>query len=227
MAVPPDGPVEHHRRDARRQQRRLAAERAHNLRHLAGAKQRVDLGNLLPQLIAIPLRQAPRHHEPARRRRLLQLGHLENRVDGLLLRAVDERTGIHDDDIRVGRMRRQLVSRLPGKTEHDLAVDEVLGAAEGNQTDFHRRLQAAGCRRQAASGLRPESACSLQPVACSPRGTVDKASSDKESSPVRARGRRSRRRRARCPCRSRRGGPSRSGGDPGTTRTLRAAGCVP
>ena len=68
---------------------------------------------------------------------LLVLRHLEDRVDRLLLGGVDERAGVHDEHVGFGRVARQLVARLLRQAEHHLGVDEVLGAAEGNETDLH------------------------------------------------------------------------------------------
>ena len=58
-------------------------------------------------------------------------------------------------------------------------------------------------------------------------GRFDTASAGRESSRARARGRRSSSRSARCPCRSRRAAPSRSGADRDTTRRIPAAGRAP
>ena len=39
--------------------------------------------------------------------------------------------------VGVARLGGDLVPRLLGEAQHHLAVDEVLGAAEGNETDLH------------------------------------------------------------------------------------------
>ena len=66
----------------------------------------------------------------------LLLRHLEDRVDRFLLRAVDERAGVHDEHVSVLGVGRDLVSRLLGEAQHHLAVDEVLGAAERDKTNL-------------------------------------------------------------------------------------------
>src|SRR5205823_13174201 len=68
---------------------------------------------------------------------LLVLRHLQNRVDRFLLRLVDERAGVDDQDVGLRRILRQLVPRLFRETKHHLGVDEVLRTAEGNKAQFH------------------------------------------------------------------------------------------
>ena len=66
------------------------------------------------------------------------LRHFQDSVYGLLLGGINERTGIHHDDIRVFGVDRD--TRAPGlqHTHHDLAIDEVLGAAQTDETDLQR-----------------------------------------------------------------------------------------
>jgi hypothetical protein len=65
------------------------------------------------------------------------LCHLQDRVDRLLLRGVDESAGVDDENIRRRAIGGDLVAGLFGQAQHDLAVDEVLGAPEGKETDLH------------------------------------------------------------------------------------------
>ena len=65
------------------------------------------------------------------------LSHLQDGVDRLLFCLVDERARVDDEDIGVGGLPGELVAGLLGEAEHDLGVDEVLGAAEGDHSDFH------------------------------------------------------------------------------------------
>ena len=76
-----------------------------DLRHFAGAEHRVDLRNLLLQLVAIALGQAAGDDQPPARAVLLVLRHLEDGVDRLLLRRVDERAGVDDEHVGVRRRR--------------------------------------------------------------------------------------------------------------------------
>ena len=103
-----------------------------------GAEDRVDLRNLRAQLVAIALRHAAGDDEALALAVLLELGHLEDGVDRFLLGLVDERAGVDDEHVGVGRVARQLVARLLGEPEHHLGVDEVLRAAEGDHADLHR-----------------------------------------------------------------------------------------
>ena len=57
-------------------------------------------------------------------------------VAGLLLGSVNKRAGIHDDDISVFGVRRDLRSVPRQQPHHDLAVNQVLRAAEADKADF-------------------------------------------------------------------------------------------
>ena len=80
--------------------------------------------------------------------------HLEDGVDRLLLRVVDERAGVDDDHVGVGRVGRDLVPGLLGDAQHHLAVDEVLGAAEGEKADLHCLLTVDGSRTDSYGYIR-------------------------------------------------------------------------
>src|SRR4029078_11511160 len=123
----------------------------------------------------------------------LVLGHLEDGVDRLLLGVVDEGAGVDDDDVGVARVGRDLVARLLGVAEHHLAVDEVLGTTEGDETYLHWELTT---------------------------GTSCTASADTEWPLANFLARNPKKQTARSPCRSRRAARCRSGGDRDTTRTL-------
>ena len=66
---------------------------------------------------------------------LLELRHLEDRLDGLFFGGLNERTGVDDDDFGVVRGFRDRVSILFQQAQHDLGVDQVLGAAEAHEID--------------------------------------------------------------------------------------------
>jgi hypothetical protein len=112
-------------------------DRIHDARHFSRPQDRVDFGDLPAQLVPVALREAPGHHQPRALADALLLRHLEDRVDRLLLRVVDERTGVDDDDVRVRGVRRDFVSGLLGVSQHHLAVDEVFRAPERYETNFH------------------------------------------------------------------------------------------
>src|SRR4029078_9775396 len=62
---------------------------------------------------------------------LLELGELENGVDGFLLRRPDERAGVHHDDPGVLRPLHQRVAAGSQGPEHHLGVHPVLRATQG------------------------------------------------------------------------------------------------
>jgi hypothetical protein len=65
------------------------------------------------------------------------LRHLEDGVDRLLLRRIDEGARVHDDHVGVAASAVSLVPGLLGHAQHHLAVDEVLRAAEREKADLH------------------------------------------------------------------------------------------
>ena len=79
---------------------------------------------------------------------LLVLDHLEDGVDGLLLGGVDEAAGVDDDDLGVFGAGGELGAAVVEHAHHDLGVDEVFGAAEGDEAYFR-----AGWRGVAGRGV--------------------------------------------------------------------------
>ena len=114
-----------------------AFDRADDFRHVACPENGIDLGNLRAQLVAIALAQAAGDDQALAGARLLVLGELENRVDRLFLRRVDERARVHDQHVGLGRIRRQRVAALLREAHHHLGIDEVLRAAERDETNLH------------------------------------------------------------------------------------------
>jgi hypothetical protein len=68
------------------------------------------------------------------------LDHLEDGVDGLLLGGVDEAAGVDDDDLGVFGSGCELGSVVVEQAHHDLGVDEVFGAAEGDEAYLGTRF---------------------------------------------------------------------------------------
>jgi hypothetical protein len=64
------------------------------------------------------------------------LVHLEDVADGFLLGGVDEGAGVDDDHVGLFGLRNDLHARLMKMPDHDLAIDEILGATERDETDF-------------------------------------------------------------------------------------------
>ena len=107
-----------------------------DLRDLVDAHEGVDLGDEPGQIIAEALRKTARDDEGlASVAGFADFVGIEDSVDALLLRGVDERTGVDDDRVRLGGVVGDLDAALEERAEHDLGVDKVLGAAEGDQAD--------------------------------------------------------------------------------------------
>ncbi len=67
---------------------------------------------------------------------LLVLGHLEDRVDALLLRGVDERARVDHDDVgALGLLHERVTGRLD-LAEHQLGVNLVLRATKRHEVDL-------------------------------------------------------------------------------------------
>ncbi len=103
---------------------------AHDVPEAPDAEHGVDLRQLLQDRILVALAQTARDDQTAQPALLLELRHLQNVVDGLALRGVDEAAGIHDREIRPLRLGHQREAGLVEKVEHLLAVDQILGAAK-------------------------------------------------------------------------------------------------
>ena len=117
---------------------------------LAGADDRVDLGDAGADLVTIALDEAAGDDEALRAAAVgdLVLHHLEDGVHGLLLGGIDEGAGVDDDDVGVGGGLGQRGAVVVDQAHHDLGVDEVLGAAEGDEADL-----GGGGRRRGGGGV--------------------------------------------------------------------------
>ena len=105
---------------------------------LAGADDRVDLGDVAANLVAVALDQASGDDEALGFAAIFALvpGHLEDGVDGLLLGGVDEAAGVDDEDLGVLGAGSELAAGAVKQAHHDFGVDQVLGAAEGDEADL-------------------------------------------------------------------------------------------
>ncbi len=72
------------------------------------------------------------------------LGHFQDRVHRFLLSALDERTGVHDDNVGVLGLGSEFRAGTRQQSHHDLAVDEVLGTAQADESDLRRRRLSFG-----------------------------------------------------------------------------------
>jgi len=95
----------------------------------------------LADLVAVPFHQAAGYDQLAGLAGQLMLGHLEDGVDRLLFRLIYERTGIYHQNVSrlrtVGHFRACLIQQA----HHDLAIDQVFGAAQAHKANTRPRLQ--------------------------------------------------------------------------------------
>jgi hypothetical protein len=68
----------------------------------------------------------------------LAVAHLVDGFESLVLRGVDEGAGVDDDDVRLGGVGGHGHPGLGQVADHDLGVDQVLGAAKGDEAYFDR-----------------------------------------------------------------------------------------
>ena len=61
---------------------------------------------------------------------------LEDRVDRFFLRGIDERAGVHHEDVGLLGDGSDFHSVLQHTPEHDLGVDQVLRATQADHADF-------------------------------------------------------------------------------------------
>ena len=108
------------------------------LAHLIESDERIDFRQLRAQFVREPLRHAAAHDQslmwPLIKSALLMRA--ENRIDRFLLGRIDERTGVHHQHIGLLCVRRDFHSALQNAAEHDLGVDQILGATETDHAHF-------------------------------------------------------------------------------------------
>ena len=68
---------------------------------------------------------------------LLEPRDVDDVVDGLLLRAFDERAGVDDDHIGVAFFGGQFIARVHKMMEHDFGVAEVFGTSQRDEPNFN------------------------------------------------------------------------------------------
>ena len=114
---------------------------------LAGADDGVDFGDVLADLVAVALDEAAGNDELLGAAAVadLVLDHLEDGVDGFLLGGVDEGAGVDDEDVGVFGAGGELAAGAMEQAHHDLGVDEVFGAAEGDEADGRPMEASGGC----------------------------------------------------------------------------------
>jgi hypothetical protein len=131
---------------------RRRAEDFCDRRKIARAQDVIDLGDIFDEVAGVALREAAGDDELSLRR-LLVLGHLEDRVDALFFGGVDERAGVDDDDVGIVR---RVDQRVPGRfdlAEHELGIDLVLRATERDEVDLHASAAVCSGRRGLSIGV--------------------------------------------------------------------------
>ncbi len=106
-----------------------------DVRVVVEAEHRVGLGQRLGEVLAVALGQAAHRHDRLRGPVGLEVGGLQQRVDGVLLGRLDEAAGVHHHGVGVLGLVDQPEPpglEAPGEL---LGVDLVAGAAERHQSD--------------------------------------------------------------------------------------------
>src|SRR5208283_185076 len=113
-----------------------------------GADYRVHFRNILLNLVSKAFYQAAGYNQALGLAGGLVTRHFKDGIDRFLLGAGDKGTGVDDDHVGIFGRWSQLSPGLRQNAHHDLAIDEVLGAAQAYKADFE------GSRRRASSGDR-------------------------------------------------------------------------
>ena len=101
----------------------------------AGADYCVYFGDIFLDLIAEALDEATGHDQSFGFAAGFLAGHFEDFVDRFLLRGANERAGVDDDDVGIFGIGSRLGSGVDQHAHHDLAIDEVFGAAEADKAN--------------------------------------------------------------------------------------------
>jgi hypothetical protein len=116
----------------------LALAESDDLLQFIRADQRVDFRQVLLDVATISFDQAPCDDQFFGAAGLFVLGHLQDCVDGLLLRGIDETASINDDYFGFIGTWSQLVAGGCKLTHHYFRIDEVLGTTETDKSYFQR-----------------------------------------------------------------------------------------
>ena len=111
----------------------------HETVQVGESEEQVDLGELLQQLLLVALDQTPDGHHRFDVALLFQLRRLEDRVDRLSLRRVDEPAGVDEDHLGVGQVGRHDRPVADQLAHEPLGIDGGLVAAEGDAAQPHPR----------------------------------------------------------------------------------------
>ena len=104
----------------------------------AGADYCIDFGNVLLDLVAVALDEASGNDELLSLAAGLKTGHLEDGIDRLLFGRIDEGAGVDDQHVGGFGIADDARAGVVEQAHHDFAVDEVLGAAEADESHPER-----------------------------------------------------------------------------------------
>jgi hypothetical protein len=82
------------------------------------------------------LHHAAGHHQTLQPAGRLELRRIEDRLDRFLAGRIDESARVDDEHVGLGGVLDEYAARAVEMPEHDLGVDEVLGAAEADDADL-------------------------------------------------------------------------------------------
>ena len=109
------------------------ADNFSDLLDVPGAQASINFGDVGQEFIAITLHQATRHDELLAGAGFLHGGGFKDGLNAFLLRGVNESAGVHHQDVGLLQLIRDGVALEPQVPQHDLAIHEVLGTAQGHE----------------------------------------------------------------------------------------------
>ncbi len=115
--------------------RRFAAHGVDHAIAVEDADHRVDLGSPVEQPCAVTLHEASRHHDSPEVSGLLAVEGLADHLERFETRGLEEPAGVDHDRVGSRVVGDEFKAVLAKQTEHALAVDEVLRAAEADEGD--------------------------------------------------------------------------------------------
>src|SRR5687768_2293422 len=111
---------------------------------------------MLEQLLLVPLHHAPDGDDRLAGAVLLETAGLNQRIDRLLLRRINEAAGVDDDDLGGPQIADVLGTAPDEAREVALAVDGILVATQGDESDSHPEKTSRGKREERLRGLGKE-----------------------------------------------------------------------
>ena len=100
------------------------------------AQKDVDFRKRIPQFIHITLCKAAGRNQNGTAAVLFILRHFQNGIDRFLLCGFDEPTRVDDQNVRLRRVRDEIVAGCFQISKHMFCIDLILGAAKGNNADL-------------------------------------------------------------------------------------------